>query len=80
MSTSDNEYSLENLLLYIYNAFNNSNIHELIKVIQNITNEYPNLEKNNIYYEYFIKLVIISLVILPIVLVVITLIILKVMP
>jgi hypothetical protein len=76
MSTSDNEYSLKNLLLYIYNAFNNSNIHELIKVIQNITNEYPNLEKNNIYYEYFIKLVIISLVILPIVLVVITLIIL----
>lgn len=76
MSTSDNEYSLKNLLLYIYNTFNNSNIHELIKVIQNITNEYPNLEKNNIYYEYFIKLVIISLVILPIVLVVITLIIL----
>jgi hypothetical protein len=76
MSTSDNEYSLKKLLLYIYNAFNNSNIHELIKVIQNITNEYPNLEKNNIYYEYFIKLVIISLVILPIVLVVITLIIL----
>jgi len=76
MSTSDNEYSLKNLLLYIYNTFNNSNIHELIKVIQNIANEYPNLEKSNIYYQYFIKLVIISLVILPIVLVVITLIIL----
>ncbi len=76
MSTSDNEYSLKNLLLYIYNTFNNSNIHEFIKVIQNIANEYPNLEKSNIYYQYFIKLVIISLVILPIVLVVITLIIL----
>jgi len=76
MSTSDNEYSLKNLLLYIYNTFNNSNIHELIKVIQNIANEYPKLEKSNIYYQYFIKLVIISLVILPIVLVVITLIIL----
>jgi len=76
MSTSDNEYSLKNLLLYIYNTFNNSNIHEFIKVIQNIANQYPNLEKSNIYYQYFIKLVIISLVILPIVLVVITLIIL----
>lgn len=76
MSTLDNEYSLKNLLLYIYNTFNNSNIHEFIKVIQNIANEYPNLEKSNIYYQYFIKLVIISLVILPIVLVVITLIIL----